>query len=484
MLRKISKWLLKANSINILFLGLLSISVLIYWLGLWTETISMVGLSFLGLISVLWILDMRFFWVLLWWCLPLTIQVDFSNSFAIDFPAEPILILLSVSLIYISLFTKAPYVKDAWQNQTFILLSLSFVWYVVCDIYQGIPLTSFKFLLAKSWYIIPGFIGFWAFAYRHSDQNRIMQGFLFFYAITLLVSFSKTILGQFSFEMANKFAKPFYENHVIYSSVLNISVCMLLYQIQLSKKGHLGRYVLWILTVISILGIYFSYTRASYLALFGSLASIFLIRYKLMSKFFLTIIMVLGIAVIFLFTQARYLRFATEYHKKVMHDNFKDHVSATFEGKDVSSMERLNMWIAVIRMSQDNLFFGVGSNQFVHRYKPYSAYEFQTWVSDNPLRITCHNYFLLQLAEHGLIGLILFIALIYRGFMRIETLYHRAVHQRNIKNIAIMLSGILTAIVILLMFNDLIEALKIGFIFFVVLAWTEVEIHKLNNQKK
>jgi O-antigen ligase len=152
-----------------------------------------------------------------------------------------------------------------------------------------------------------------------------------------------------------------------------------------------------------------------------------------------------------------------------MHNDFKDHLISTFYGKDVSSMERLNMWVSVFRMHLDRPIIGFGPNNFPSSYKPYGVLYFKTWVSDNPLNLSCHNYFWLLLAEQGLVGCILFVFLLGYILYLAQKLYHTS-EDDFIRSMAISIGATIGIFIIILFFNDLIETSKNGSLFFIFIA--------------
>jgi O-antigen ligase len=106
---------------------------------------------------------------------------------------------------------------------------------------------------------------------------------------------------------------------------------------------------------------------------------------------------------------------------------------------------------------------------------------FRTYVSDNPEKSTVHNYFLLQLAEQGVIGLLLFMALVAYILILPQTLYHRT---KNPEMRAVIIGAALCLIIIIfhLTLNELVEVDKIGSFYFISIAflikldiWTKEE---------
>jgi O-antigen ligase len=94
---------------------------------------------------------------------------------------------------------------------------------------------------------------------------------------------------------------------------------------------------------------------------------------------------------------------------------------------------------------------------------------FKTWVSDNTLNLSCHNYFWLLLCEQGLVGLFLFIAFLGFVLYVIQKTYHNK-QSADMKPILAALAASIGIFIIILFFNDLIETSKNGSLFFIYLA--------------
>ena len=154
--------------------------------------------------------------------------------------------------------------------------------------------------------------------------------------------------------------------------------------------------------------------------------------------------------------------------------DLEGHLTATFEGKEMSTMERFYRWVAGIHMIEAKPMLGFGPSTFNQNYQRYADDAFRTYVSDNPEQSTTHNYFLMTFTEQGIIGggLFLFIAI----FMMIKgaKLYHQVddpVHR------GLLMSAVLSLFVIAAhsALNELIEVDKVGAMYWLNM----VLIHKV-----
>ena len=153
----------------------------------------------------------------------------------------------------------------------------------------------------------------------------------------------------------------------------------------------------------------------------------------------------------------------------VAHKEFADIVSSTSDLKDVSTMERYYRWIAASQMVSEKPLIGFGPGNFYHFYKHYTLNKFSTYVSDNPEKSGVHNYYLMTVLEQGIIGLILFLFIIYFSIIYGEKIYHDS---KNRARKDLVMSATLSLLIIdsFLLMNDMIETDKVGSFFFLNIA--------------
>jgi O-antigen ligase len=133
-------------------------------------------------------------------------------------------------------------------------------------------------------------------------------------------------------------------------------------------------------------------------------------------------------------------------------------------------MERVYRWVAAARMIGEKPLTGSGAATFYPEYKRYTVKSFRTYVSANPEKSTTHNYFLLQLAEQGIPGFVLFLTLIATTLLMAERLYHRSRPQPEVRRVVLAATLSFVVIVFHLTLNELVEVDKIGPVFFICLA--------------
>ncbi|MCC7030599.1 MAG: O-antigen ligase family protein [Chitinophagaceae bacterium] len=417
-------------------------------------------------IAFLFLKDIRIAFYMLIFTLPVSFQ--FMEKY--DFPDEPLMILNTVFFLFFCLYNqKRIQMKGILLHPMVISVMLTLVWLLITILMSKNTLLSFKFLLKKSWYIAPFFL-FPLILFR--DKQVIIRSFqwLFvsFFCIVLIVLIRFSAVG-FAFDKVHDPVQPFFQNHVMYGSMVSIVVPFIVAAIFLSRKLS----VQWLFSlagfVIFLFAVYFSYSRAAWAAILFAMLCYAAVRLKLMHYFMLAFYVLVFGMVVWLSGKNTYLSYKPKFEKTIMHESLEDHILATIQGTDISSAERYYRWIAALRMSSDHPVFGVGPNNFYDHYKPYTITSFKTWVSRNPERSTTHNYFLFMLVEQGVPGMLLYTSLIFIIFYYGQKVYHR---QDDRFNKIVVMSALcaIAAIFINNFFSELLETDKIGSIFYLSIA--------------
>jgi O-antigen ligase len=421
------------------------------------------------MIAYLAVINFKALYFLLLATIPFSIEYSFSGSLGTDLPDEPLMIgLMLVSWIYIlSNYKSLP--TGFLGNILIVALLVHLFWIFTTSITSVNSLVSFKIFAAKVWYVTT-FCFLTAIVLRTKEDLR--KAFWCIYIpLTLLVIqvIIRHGMQGFSFEEINKPMMPFFRNHVNYAAILSVFFPLILWARGQYASGTFKRRLLTLSLLLYIVAVYLSYTRTCYIALLIIFPVYLVIRYRLMKT--VVAVAVLGITgvMLYLFTNNNYLDFAPEFHETIIHDEFGQHLSSTFEGRDVSSMERVYRWVAATQMFPANPWMGFGPGNFYPYYKSYTVTSFETYVSDNPEKSTTHNYPLMLLSEQGVIGLGIFAFLTIAIFVYGETIYHRITNPED-KRIVLTVLLMLAMVYVNLLLSDMLETDKVGPFFFIGIA--------------
>jgi len=164
----------------------------------------------------------------------------------------------------------------------------------------------------------------------------------------------------------------------------------------------------------------------------------------------------------------KYLDYAPNYETTVAHYKFDNLIEATYKMEDISTMERVHRWVAGFTMVSERPWVGFGPGCFYPFYKNHTVSSFKTYVSDNPEKSGIHNNFLMVFVEQGIVGFIIMLLLCFFPILLGERTYHQ-LHIPWQKNIVMAATISIIVTVAVLLINDLLEADKVGPLFFLSL---------------
>lgn len=453
----------------LLFYGLATIMVLSISQAFLLGKSFLIGIPIVLAGTLLTLVNFRFLYYVLVFSIPFSFSIYLGGNVFLEAPTEPLMVLFLFIVMY------RPFVNKKWDldfnlNPISIIIFAQLVWLIPVMLFSTDWILSLKYFLSKSWYLAAFMFGTGLIIVSFKDIKRL---FWLIYSCLLLITLITTLRHAsygFSFAEMNAPLHPFFKNHVIYSSFIAAFIPFVWNARTWYNQGSTNRrWLNWsILFFLFCIGI--SYTRASWLSIPLAIGTFIIIRNNLMKTALIATGIGLTLTVGWLLYNYKYVEFAPEFEKTVYHrGNIEGHLSATYDGTDVSGMERVYRWIAAKNMILDKPITGFGTNCFYDNYRKYVVTSFETYVSDNPEKSTTHNYFLMVFAEQGVVGFILFIALLVTALVLAQRYYLRSGNKHH-KGLLLACAMSLVIIIFHLFLNDLIETDKIGSIFYIALA--------------
>jgi O-antigen ligase len=434
-----------------------------------TDQWLLLGLPFVAGLAVLYTHDVRLGFFALAACIPWSFNLEEQLGIGVDFPDEPLMLLLTITALF-WVCTQAKNIpwRKLLHNPIVILIVVAWLWTLITVIYSENPALSFKFLIKKVWYLVPFFVWpLFIFQQRQNIRQTALAVLLPLLAVVLFITYRFSAYG-FRFEAVHNPLQPFFMNHVMYGSMVSIMVPVAVGALFLSRLFSWRWFLSGAAFLILLMATYLAYSRASWAAIVFALGAVVLVRFRVMHWAMLLFYAVLLSGVLYLSQQNRFLNYKPKFEKTIMHESLEDHIMATLQGTDISSAERYFRWIAAVRMSADRPIAGVGPNNFYDYYKAYVVNSFKTWVSRNPEKSTTHNYFLYMLVEQGYPALCLYAALMVWLFFYAQKVYRRANREGRIMVLTAV--GVIAATFINNFFSELLEADKVGSLFYMAIA--------------
>ena len=461
-----------------IFLGFISIALICFLSAIVFESYVFFALPFVLIFGYILILDYKLIYLLLFMCIPFSIEYYSPAGIGLDIPTELLMLLLTgIGFVVFAQNIKNISI-DYIKHPICYLIILHVCWIFISSITSTNQLISFKFFLAKIWYVVPFYFLSLHLLHKNKDIYKLLKLVSISLTIAILFVMIKHYKLGLSFITINKAVSPIFRNHVNYAALIAVFApfVWVLYQ-KTKNKIYLA------LLILSVIAVYFSYTRAAYVTMLLLPIIYYAIKFRFLKLgIWVGIISIPFIA--FFFTKGNnYLNYAPEFEKTIMNYEFDDLLSATYKMEDLSTMERVYRWVAGGRMISDKPLMGFGPSTFYTNYKGYVITDFQTYVSDNPEKSGIHNYYLMTIVEQGILGFLIFLSLVVITLLIGNRIYFQT-NNKNDKQIIMGTILSLISMLAILLINDLLEADKIGPFFFLCLALLTHYDLKLKNQLK
>ncbi|MEO0470573.1 MAG: O-antigen ligase family protein [Bacteroidota bacterium] len=398
--------------------------------------------------------------------IPISLQVEMGGGFTLDVASEPLMLVL-LGVFTINLVAGKQFRLRKKVSGFHIFIFLLIFWTFFTMITSEFVFRSFKFLLAKVWYLT-------TFVYIAGDvikspkqvRNVFWAFFIPMALATTAITIEHALLG-FAFEFAHGVAYPLFQNGVIYATCLVLFIPWCWYARSWYTPKSLEWYIINIGMGIMIVATIFTFKRAAWAALIILPIIDQAIKRKIFDKLLYAFVIIATITLAWLVHDNTFYQFAPNYQKVIWHEgDISGHLEATLSGTEISGMERFYRWVAAKNMIADMPFFGSGPSTFNQVYKRYTDDAFRTYVSDNPEQSTTHNYFLLTFSEQGFPGGLLFIAMVLYMLLSAAWLYPKVKDDNDLRSILMLSLLSFSTILFHSLLNEIIEVDKIGPMFF------------------
>ena len=356
---------------------------------------------------------------------PLSLNLEDMEigGLGIYLPTEPLLAGLLLLFILRSM-RGFPVDQRLLRHPLTYWIAGSLVWILLTAFVSEYPLVSFKFLIARLWFIV-GFFFFCGHLFLHTPEFR--HQFIFAYAVPLCIIIVYTLIRHagFGFEKdaGHWVMNPFYKDHTSYGAVLAMVIPPVLALLTWRRFSAFLRLALLGVLAILITGMIFSYTRAAWVSLVAVGALFVIMKLGVRLR---TLISAMVLVAGFLWVAQDALLIQLQKNEQDSSDNLTEHVeSISNVSSDASNLERLNRWNCAIAMFQERPLIGWGPGTFQFVYAPFQRSEDRTIISTNNADGgNAHSEYLGPLAEQGVMGMVFALGLLgfclHLGF-RVQT---------------------------------------------------------------
>jgi O-antigen ligase len=376
---------------------------------------------------------------------PLAINLqDLDGGLGLSLPTEPIIFGIMLIFIFKQLH-ESTIDKAVLRHPITIALFVNLIWIFITCITSEQPLISFKFLVARLWFVIAFyFLGIQLFRSYPNIKRFHWLYIIPFTAIIFYTLYSHAQLG-FEEEPANYVMSPFYNDHTVYGAMLAMFFPVLLFFTMNKKYSGSIKFAATLLLIIFIIALIFSYTRAAWLSLAVALVAYFILLLKI--RFRTLLILLAGVISVLLIYQTEIIM-KLEQNRQDASQDFDKHIQSISNiSTDASNLERLNRWNAAFRMFAERPVFGWGPGTYSFQYAPFQHAHEKTIISTNMGdRGNAHSEYIGPLSESGVLGALTFIILVLTVLSTGFRLYYTVKENETKKIVLVVLLGFITYI--------------------------------------
>lgn len=356
---------------------------------------------------------------------PISVNIEeWTDSFGLFVPTEPM--LFGFMLLFIMLQLRKPILQpEIMKNPIIWAVAFYLFWVFVTSITSTHPVASFKFLLARLWFIVPLLL-FGTYIFR--DTKNIKR-FIWLFAIGMMIAITYTLVVHASYRFGEKEGHwvmwPFFKDHTIYGAIVALIVPLVFGLYFYKKHSPLVQAIIIGFITVNLLGLYFSYTRAAWLSVIAALGVWALIHFKIKFRF-IALIALIGGSVLFFSWDTLQMEMERNKYEHTTEEFGERLQSATNVTTDASNLERINRWSCAISMFEERPFFGFGPGTYAFEYARFQEPENLTIISTNFGDAgNAHSEYLGPLAEMGTIGILSMFLIVAAIFYKGITLYNR-----------------------------------------------------------
>ena len=271
-------------------------------------------------------LDILYFIII--FCTPLSIPlIEYFRASPIDFyiPTEPILFGVLLLVIF-KMIQNGDINRKVLNHPVTYAILFNLFWIFITSITSSMPLVSFKFLLARIWFLTT----FYFLAIYIFRKTKNLSVFVWCYTLSLMIVITYAISRHLEFGLTDKqaahiVANPFYRDHTSYGAVL--AMIFFAFGGIILRRGNsfIVRLLYWFSLAYISLGLILSYSRAAWIsviACFGILAVTLLkikFRYLLLLGF---------LAIMYIFSQRVELLQRLEKNRQDSSADLTEHIQS------------------------------------------------------------------------------------------------------------------------------------------------------------
>jgi O-antigen ligase len=353
----------------------------------------------------------RMHWTFYMIALVTPLSIDLSeldiDGIGLIIPTE----LLLMGLFLLALWQFALGRKLYFKHPLLWWVAIYFSWMLITTMTSEDPLVSFKYIIARAWYIVPCFLLLVPLFEKRIAPEKMYR----LYFMTLILAIVYTIIRHsmhgFDKDSAHWVMEPLFKDHTVYGAALALVFPFVVLQLFSKRHNPLLRFFYITGSLILTIGLILSYTRAAWLSVVFAAGVGVLMLMKVPFKWMLFSGLVIGSLTTVYWDD---IQISLNRNKKESSDKMDDHIkSISNVSSDASNLERLNRWNCAMAMFDERPIVGWGPGMYQFVYAPFQRAQDKTIISTNRGDGgNAHSEFLGPLSEQGLVGMLVYIAFV------------------------------------------------------------------------
>jgi putative inorganic carbon (HCO3(-)) transporter len=356
---------------------------------------------------------------------PLSINIEeWTQSLGLFVPTEPILLILTL-LVLVMQLRKGIIPPFVWKHPIVMSVMAFLTWALITTITSSHPVVSIKFVLSRMWFVIPIFL-LGPYVFRKKVN---IHAFIWLFGAGMVIAMTYTLVMHAGYRFGERESHwvmwPFFKDHTIYGAIVALVIPLLFGVFFAKKHPPLIQTVAIGFILISLLALYFSYTRAAWISILVAIGVWGLVKFKVKMTLIAPLALVFG-TILFFSWNAFQMELERNKYEHTTEEFGERLQSATNVSTDASNLERINRWNCAIDMFKERPLFGFGPGTYAFEYARFQRPENLTIISTNFGDLgNVHSEYLGPLAEMGLPGMLLILVVVSTLFYKTITLYHR-----------------------------------------------------------
>ena len=344
-----------------------------------------------------------------------------------------------------------------------------FAWLILTSVTSEFPAVSFKYVLSRAWFILPGIFLLIPLLRNKLDIRKLMLLYFITLVIVMLYTVIRHSMYGFDKDSAHWVMEPLFRDHTVYGAALAMVFPYVFLQLFSKEQSAILKFFYISGFVILLIALVLSYTRAAWLSVvIAAMIGCFMLM-KVPFRWVLVTGLLIGGTTFYFLDD---IQIALNRNKKESSDKMDEHIkSISNVSSDASNLERLNRWHCAMELFYQRPMVGWGPGTYQFVYAPFQRAEDRTIISTNRGDGgNAHSEYLGPLAEQGVLGSAIFIGLVMIVcFLGFRVFYHATNYEERLVIMGLFL-GLITYFVHGVL-NNFLEMDKIAVPFWASIAY-------------